>query len=106
MAEKKHPGISMHKLPVGGDFVGLVFAAGTALIFLFGLPALWYFVAFSALVGIVLAFVFHVVHQRGSRSNKPLSILAEPTETSDLPPRREKRQRTGIPHLLPTTHSC
>jgi hypothetical protein len=35
-----HPGITMHKLPVGGGFMGLVFAVGSVAIFLFGIPAL------------------------------------------------------------------
>ncbi len=34
----------MHRLSVGGDFPGLVFAIGSVLIFLLAIPALWYVV--------------------------------------------------------------
>jgi len=42
-SKSPHRGITMHRLPVGGDFPGLVFAVGSALIFLIALPALWVF---------------------------------------------------------------
>jgi len=48
MAEKRHPGITMHKLSFGGGLMGLVFAVGSALIFVLGFPTLWYFVALAA----------------------------------------------------------
>jgi hypothetical protein len=75
MAENRHPGISMHKLPVGPGFIGLVFTVGCALIFLFGLPQLWYFVAFSAAFGIGLAIVFRLIARHRAQRMKPLSIL-------------------------------
>jgi hypothetical protein len=73
MAENRHPGISMHKLPVGPGFIGLIFTVGCALIFLLGLPQLWYFVAFSAAFGIGLAIVFRLIAR--AQRMKPLSIL-------------------------------
>lgn len=76
MTEKQHPGISMHKLPVGGGFIGLLFAAGSALIFLLGFPTLWYFVAFSAALGIGVALLLRVANARRSDTAKPLSILS------------------------------
>ncbi len=76
MTEKQHPGINMHNLPVGGGFIGLLFAAGSALIFVLGLPALWYFVAFSAALGIGVAVLLRVVSNRRSQRAKPLSILS------------------------------
>ena len=75
MAEKWHSGISMHKLPVASGFIGLVFTVGCALIFL-GLPQLWYFVALSAALGLVLALFFRMVNDRRSERMKPLSILS------------------------------
>lgn len=76
MTEKPHPGISMHKLPVGGGFIGLVFAVGSALLFLLGLPALWYFVVFSAALGIGIALMMRISSARRSDRAKPLSILS------------------------------
>jgi hypothetical protein len=75
MAEKWHSGISMHKLPVGGGFVGLLFAAGSALIFVLGFPTLWYFVAFSAALGVGIAVLFRTLNRRVSERGKPISIL-------------------------------
>jgi len=57
MAGDRHPGITMHKLPVGGGFIGAVFAIGCSLIFVIGFPTLWYFVALAFGLGIAVAFV-------------------------------------------------
>lgn len=84
MSENRHPGISMHKLPVGPGFMGLVFTVGCALIFLLGLPELWYFVAFSAAFGIGVAFLLRLISRHRSERAKPLSILSvnEKTESA------------------------
>src|SRR5215469_10301660 len=96
MAQNRHPGINLHKLPVGGGFMGLLFAAGCSLIFVLGFPALWYFVAFALALGVVVALLFKVVHQRGADRRKPLSILAAPAELEN---RRGSRQRHKPPLL-------
>jgi hypothetical protein len=70
----------MHKLPVGGGFVGLVFAVGCALIFVIGFPSLWYFVALSAALGIGVAILLRLASRRSSDRNKPLSILSAPAK--------------------------
>jgi hypothetical protein len=75
MSENRHPSISMHKLPVGAGFIGLVFTIGCGLIFLLGLPQLWYFVAFSAAFGVALAVVFHLIGNNRTERMKPISIL-------------------------------
>jgi hypothetical protein len=75
MAENRHPGISMHKLPVGSGFIGLVFTVGCALIFLLGLPQLWYFVALSAAFGVCVAIAFRMIERNRAQRMKPLSIL-------------------------------
>jgi len=84
MAMNRHPGITMHSLSFGDGFAGLVFTAGTALIFLFGLPALWYFVAFAFGLGIGIAILLRLVSRNRTERNKPLSILTavEKTNTS------------------------
>jgi hypothetical protein len=76
MAEKRHPGITMHKLSFGGGFVGLLFAAGSALIFVLGFPTLWYFVALAFALGIGVAVLLRIFSKGRSERNKPLSILA------------------------------
>jgi hypothetical protein len=80
MAADRHPGITMHKLSFGGGFVGLLFAAGSALIFVLGFPTLWYFVAFATALGVGIAAFLQLISQRRSDRSKPLSIFAAPEE--------------------------
>ncbi|HME34217.1 MAG TPA: hypothetical protein VKF84_03185 [Candidatus Sulfotelmatobacter sp.] len=105
MAEKRHPGITMHKLSFGGGFVGFLFAAGSALIFVLGFPTLWYFVALAFALGVGIAVFLRVISSRRSEHNKPLSILsaAEKTESPVLPS-REKRHH--LLHALPRLFSA
>lgn len=58
-----HPGISMHQIPVGGGMAGLLFVIACSTIFLARIPALWYFLALSMVVGIGLAIAFHRARQ-------------------------------------------
>jgi len=85
MSEKRHPGITMHKITFGGGFIGLLFAAGSALIFVLGFPTLWYFVAFATALGLGVAFFLRVQSRRLSNWNKPLSILAAPEQNAPRP---------------------
>ena len=80
MSQDRHPGINMHKFTVGSGFIGFLFAGGCALIFVLGLPALWYFVFFSAGCGIILAATLRIIHDRRSDKMKPLSILSTADE--------------------------
>ena len=88
MTEKRHPGITMHKLSFGGGFLGLLFAAGSALIFVLGFPTLWYFVALAFALGIGVAVLLRIVRKSRSERNKPLSILAV-SEAIEKPKRGE-----------------
>ena len=67
-----HRGIDMHRLPVGGDFPGLVFAVGSAMIFLIALPALWYVVVGALAVGLVIAAVLQTMHDKANASQKSI----------------------------------
>lgn len=69
-SKSPHRGITMHRLPVGGDFPGLVFAVGSALIFLIAIPALWYLVLGALAVGLVIAAVLQMVHDKPGESKK------------------------------------
>jgi hypothetical protein len=75
-AEKRHPGITMHKLTVGAGFEGLLFTVGCSLVFVIGLPALWSFVAFGAALGIGVAIFLRLTSTSRSERMKPLSILS------------------------------
>jgi hypothetical protein len=93
MSEKRHPGITMHQLSFGGGFVGLLFAAGSALIFVLGFPTLWYFVAFAAALGIGIAIFLNLTSRRSSEHNKPLSILHAADETKAPAAQEQKNGR-------------
>ncbi len=75
MAANRHPGITMHKLSFGGGFVGLLFAAGSALIFVLGFPTLWYFVAFAFGLGVGIAVLLRLTREHTTARNQPLSIM-------------------------------
>jgi hypothetical protein len=66
---KRHPGISMHRLPIAGELMGLVFTVGSCLIFLIGIPAMRYFLAGAIVVGAVFGTLLYRWHQR-----KPVEI--------------------------------
>jgi hypothetical protein len=55
-----HPGISMHKIPVGAGFAGAVFTAGSLAIFLIGLPVLWYFLVGGIALGVGFALILRL----------------------------------------------
>ena len=54
-----HPGINFSNLVVGGDFGGCVFAAGSIVAVLIGLPGLVPFYVGSILLGVVFACALH-----------------------------------------------
>jgi hypothetical protein len=57
-----HGGITMHKLQIGSGFPALLFAVGSAAIFLIALPSLWYFLALAVLLGIGVAVMLRFLH--------------------------------------------
>jgi hypothetical protein len=104
MAENRHPGINMHKLPVGGGFVGFLFAGGCSLIFVLGFPTLWFFVALALALGVVVALFLKVRNNRRADRSKPLSILAAPEElenSRDSQPEQKPPCFQTLPTLWP-----
>jgi hypothetical protein len=73
-SEYPHRGITMHRLPVGDNFPGLIFAVGSALIFLFAIPALWYVLAAAVAIGLIIAAVLQVLHQERPDETARLSL--------------------------------
>jgi hypothetical protein len=100
----RHPGITMHKLPVGGGFAGLVFAVGSAVIFVVGLPSLWYFVAFSGVLGVGIALIFRLVNSRRSERMKPLSIMATNARDESAALSKRNQNPTKNLHELQATY--
>jgi len=52
-----HPGITMHKIPVGGNVIGLVFAIGVVAMILLALPEARSFLALSLPIGVVIGII-------------------------------------------------
>ena len=95
MAEKWHSGISMHKLSFGSGFIGLLFAVGSALIFVLGFPTLWYFVALAFVLGLAIAGFLRFANNWRSRRNQPLSIM-----TANVEVRQGSVEPANDGHLL------
>jgi hypothetical protein len=58
-----HPGIIIHKVPVGADVPGLLFAVGMVFIFLLAVPVLCYVLAAGAVLGVVVALALRAIHR-------------------------------------------
>lgn len=103
MPEGRHPGINMHKLPVGGGFVGILFAIGSAVIFIIGFPTLWYFVALAFAFGIAIAVVLKIASHRLSDRSKPLSILAVAEKSARPTPAKAAKNNGNLFHTAPNS---
>jgi len=62
--DRMHPGITMHKLPVSGNAVGLLFAAGSMAIFLVGVPSVRVFSLAAIPFGLAVALSLRWFHKR------------------------------------------
>jgi hypothetical protein len=69
------PEINAAKLPVGGNIGGLIFAAGTVIIFYWGIPLLRYMFPAAIVAGGVTALVIHFV--RHETPGAPWILSAE-----------------------------
>ena len=58
-----HRGLTMHEMPVGANVPGLVFLVGSALVFLFAIPALWYVIAASVVVGLLVSALLQLFYR-------------------------------------------
>ena len=58
-----HPGISMHKLPVGGDKMGLVFTIGVLAMILVALPQARAFILVSLPTGLIIGLILRLMHR-------------------------------------------
>jgi hypothetical protein len=58
-----HPGITMHKIPVGGDEMGLVFTIGVIAMILIALPEARSFLALSLPIGVVIAIILRLTRR-------------------------------------------
>jgi len=70
VSESRHPGISYHKLPVGGDLGGLLVIIG-AFAAVGGKAHLWWFVLISLPLGLVLVLLLRFFYRR---AKPPISL--------------------------------
>jgi len=80
---ERHPGITMHRIAVGGSIMGALFAIGTVLIFVIGLPVGRWFLLGSVVLGTGVAAGLYAWHK-----NNPVELadLHHP-----LPPEQTKK---------------
>jgi hypothetical protein len=52
-----HPGITIHKIQVGGDVGGLLFVIASTAVVLLGVPSMWYFLALAIAGGLAVAAI-------------------------------------------------
>ncbi len=71
----RHPGITMHRLPVGGDIMGTVFALGVVLMFVVGIPLARWFLLGAVILGGVFGLVIARFHRRHDVEITDLSEL-------------------------------
>ena len=59
--------INLAKIPADGNIGGLIFALGTAAIFLIGIPAIRYMFPAAIVAGCGIAFLLHFIHENRVR---------------------------------------
>ena len=88
------PQINASKLRVGGEIVGAIFAIGTVLIFLAGVPLLRYVFPFAIVLGCLVALVLRLV--RHEKPGAPWLLAATETRVE---------ARSSEPHGKTSGHS-
>ena len=61
---ERHPGISIHRIAVGGGVMAALFTIGTVLIFVVGVPLGPWFLLASILLGTAVAVGLYIWHKR------------------------------------------
>ena len=68
-----NPQITLAKIPVGGGIAGAIFAGGSTLIFLIGIPALRYFLPAAVLLGCGVALTIRFTRHETPATSRILS---------------------------------
>lgn len=84
--DSPRPQINASKLRVGGEIVGAIFAIGTTLIFLIGIPLLRFVFPVAMALGCLLALVLRLVRHRNPGAPW---LLAATERRAELPDRQE-----------------
>jgi len=62
--DPQNPQINISKIRVGGGIIGTIFTVGCMLIFLIGLPVLWYIFPTAIVLGCAVALALHFVRHK------------------------------------------
>jgi hypothetical protein len=68
------PQINLAKIPVGGGIAGAIFAVGSMMIFLTGIPALRYVFPASIVLGCAVALILHFIRHETPGTSRILSL--------------------------------
>jgi hypothetical protein len=71
--ETRNPQINSAKIPVSGNIIGAIVAAGSMAIFLIGLPMLWYVFPAAIVLGCGVALVLHFLRHEAPGASWLLS---------------------------------
>ncbi|MGA2882670.1 MAG: hypothetical protein ABSG13_27270 [Bryobacteraceae bacterium] len=99
------PQINASKLLVGGEIIGAIFAIGTMLIFLTGIPILRYVFAVAVVLGCIVALVLRFIPHDNPGTPWLLSATEKNTEVRPKPERQKTPGRSKMVVTLPlATH--
>jgi hypothetical protein len=84
---ERHPGISIHRMAVGGGLMGAVFAIGSVLIFVVGVPLGPWFLLASVLLGASVAAALYVWHKNNPVELADLHHPSSPSNKNSQPDR-------------------
>ena len=62
--DRPSPQINLAKIPVGGGIAGAIFALGTMVIFLTGIPSLRYIFPAAIVLGCAVALILHFIRHQ------------------------------------------
>jgi hypothetical protein len=84
-----NPQINISKIPGGAGIAGALFAVGSMLIFLIGIPRIRYFLIAAFILGCGIALILRLV--RHETAGKPWILAAIDQNGSPTPPKQTSR---------------
>jgi hypothetical protein len=91
--DNSRPQINVSKIVTGGGIAGAIFAVTSILIFLFGIPALAYFLPAAIVLGIVAALLIRLA--RHETPGKPWILAESEKEPAQQPQQQRETDRPG-----------
>lgn len=94
-----NPQINISKIPGGAGIAGALFALGSMLIFLIGVPRLRYFFVAALILGLGIALILRFIHRE--TPGKPWILSAPQDADSPTPPVQGARSNGRPEDLRP-----